>query len=661
MRKAPAMPNSQMTHVRRSAVVSYLKPLKLKSLSEAQSRIPQLAATLKEWGVVNPRTGKSYTPATLRVDLAETIGQWTYVKPQWNARVLLNVDTSWKDYIFYDALRRGTAQGYEISGPAFCLPAATKTASYVFGRGIGASLVESAVQKKMVALNETARPLSQANGQPTQSKRNALKGPTNANGSSLQILPKAKPSPGATDNIAWTNLQIRHMLERNQGFLLSTLVDEYCLGNQYIIVNPDCTFSIASPETVTVDYAASDYRRVERVTIRTKMINARVEDVYTPEKRTVNIYYYDGSPRQVIEYENLVGRIPIVHWANDRSANEIYGRPLYEGALPVMANFDDTYRNMRAGVNMLANPIPMFTGLDAPEATKRENSTVMQYQDAEGVTQTEYKWHMDRETGLFLGKGADGKMLAPQVGFTKDSLDALRQDFVLMLDETHIPEFIWGGAIASSKASTESQLPPFIQYIQFRRLMIEGQGADPALGIEARGGLLELIDIWLRMYKLLNPNIVVAPVQIEWPEIDLFGDQWKYMWATFMSSTGKITDETLLRLSGYISDPAAEVLKASGKRARPSQFDTYDAKLRKARLDAARDEMNPPDPDEIWSSDYQRPEIDYLYGRAGANPAKLDAINNFQNHQHFGPAAEGDEWSINGPLWWIGLFGGHNG
>jgi hypothetical protein len=659
--------NTQASQARRTVLVEMLKPLRLSSLEQAQVRLPQILSDLQRQGVINARTGKPYTARTIRVDLAETIGQWTYVKPQWNARVLLNLDSSWKDYVFWDALRRGTAAGYEISGPAFCLPASQIIAAYSFGRGINASLVGSAINRKMVALNETARvlPIREANGQPTQAKRNAV-GQPSKNGKSPAPLalvpPKAKVSPGATDNVAWTNLQIKHMLERNQSFLLSTTVDEFCLGNQYVICNPDCTFSIASPETVTIEYSASDYRRVERVIIRTKMQNARTEDVYTDTKRTLTIKYYDGRPEVVEEYENLIGRIPIVHFANDRSANEIYGRPIYEGALPVMANYDDTYKNMREGVNMLANPIPLFYGLDSPEATKKDNSTAVQYMDADGNLQTEYKFHVDRQTAMFLGKGADGKMLAPQVGFTKDSLDALRQDFLLMLNETHIPEFIWGGAIASSKASTESQLPPFIQYIQFRRLMLEGQGADPALGLDARGGLLELIDIWLRMYKLLNPNIVVGPVQIEWPEIDLFGDQWKYMWATFMSSTGKITDETTLKLSGYIADPAGEVMKASGKKARVPAFDEYDAKLRQARLLAAQKEMEPPDNGEVWASDYGSPELDALYGRNMASNNDPSGINNAAAHQHAaGHALGGDEWNPFGPLFWFGEFGGFNG
>src|SRR5262249_27999364 len=154
------------------------------------------------------------------------------------------------------------------------------------------------------------------------------------------------------------NEQIHHFLERYQSLFIASTVDEYCLGNQYLIVNPDCTLSVASPETVTVDYSASDYGRVERVIIRTKQERATTETVYTSEKRVVTIQYFDkrGTVRE--EYENFIGRIPIVHWANDRSANEIYGRPIYEAALPLLMYYDDLMLNIMEGVKLLGNPMP---------------------------------------------------------------------------------------------------------------------------------------------------------------------------------------------------------------------------------------------------------------------------------------------------------------
>lgn len=657
MKQASGLTNSQIAQSRRDMVVAAVKPWKLSSLSEAHSALPDLLTQLRARGLVNPRTGKAYSAQTIRRDLAETIGQWTHVKPQWNARVLLNVDSTWRDYVFWDALRRGTAAGYEFSGPSLGLPAAQKIASYVYGDGITAHLLESSVTDKQTTALHESLPLSEADGKPTQAKKSALKGKNQTQQQQqgprqpLQMVPKAKPSPAATSNVAWTNVQLNQWLRSIPKFLLDMTVDDYCLGDQYVFLNPDCSLSVASPETVTVEYSASDYRRIERVVVRTKMQNARTEDIYTPDKRTLIIRYYDGRGTVTQEYENLLGRIPMVHFANDRSSNEIYGRPIYSGGLPVMARIDDLMRNTLEGVNILAMPIPMFIGMDNPEAAKKEVSTAVNYVDAEGNQQVEYKLRLDRQTGLFFGKGADGKMLAPQVGFTKDTLDTLHELKLFWLNETHIPEFMLGGAIASSKASTETQVPPFVQYVKFRRMMLEGDGWNPELGIEARGGLLELIYLWLSMYKLLNPRIVVGPVQIDWPEIDLVNDQTKYLWGSFLSSTGKITDETALRMSGYIKDPAGEVMKAAGKGARPKQFDDYSEQLRAARLAAAKDSLEPPDGPGWWS-DYITPEMD---------KALASGVNSTYAHEHFDAEPSQDEWNILGPLNWFGMFGGHNG
>lgn len=646
---ATKIPNPDITAKRREQVAV---------LSQTGKTVRQIRQELKSQGLVNPTTGKPFSRQTINADLsqiasrpspvrtvnginvykrplAETIGQWTYVKPMWNARILLNVDSTWQDYVFLDALRRGKAPGYEIGG-LFCLPIAQTIASHVLGDGISASLMADAVSAKdskggKVTIHEA---LLEADGKPTRNLKNAQSPATRkpqmvgkpgqqgqggkpTAGNMLMMQPpepKAKPNPDANTPVAWTNAQIKRFLERYQGFIQSITVDKYCFGNQYAIVNPDCTLSIISPETVTVEYSAADYRRPLRYIIRTKMEKCRVEDIYEADQRTVHYHYYDDRGTVTEHYENLIGRIPIVHFVCDRSANEIYGRPVYEAAIPLMRNYDDLMFNMTEGVKIIGNPIPAFEGLDNPEESKKLNSDAVQYNDEDGNVQTEYVTKFDRTAGLWLGKGGSSKMLSPQVGFTKDSLDVLRQYFLLLLNHTRIPEFVWGGAIDSSKASAETQLPPFLQYIKFRRLEMQGEGADPALGIDANGGLLELIDIWLRTYKLLNPTIVVGPVRINWPAIDLEDNLLKYQWGTFLSSTGKISDEDLVAMPGYWPNPAEVVARAAGIKTRQTNFDSYERKLDQARVEAARGGLMPPPIDakgQPYKTDYVTVDSDF--------------------------------------------------
>ena len=581
----------------------------------------------------NPVTGKPYSKATVKADLrriaqanphrvAEIIGRVTYTKPMWPARILLSKDTTWPDYVFWDNLRRGKAAGYEIGG-LFCTPIAQTIASYVFGGGISAALSPGLSAETATSVHE--------DGKPTRNLKTAVTKP-------------AKPTAVTGSPIDYTNVQLGAMLEREQGFLVNTVVDSYCLAEQYVFVNPDCTFSVASPETVNVEYSASDYRRMEKVIVTTKYVGSLVTDTYTAETRTVLIHYLDGRKDVAETYDNLIGRNPMIHLATDRAPNEIHGRPIYEASLPIMQRYDDLMYKTTAGVEMLGNPMPAFVGLDNPGETLGLIATQQPYIDENGNPQVRYLLRLDRDAALVIGKGGDVKMVAPPVGFTKDSLDVINQLFLLLLNHTRIPQYVWGGAIASSKASTETQAPPFAKYIKFRRLLLEGIGADTALGLEARGGLLELIDIWLRMYRLLNPNIVVGPVQIEWPDIDEGDALIKQTYVTYFNAAGKMTDEDAFRVAGLFDDPAAAVARAQGKPQRHPNYDEYEAGLRKARLKAAQASTEPDnDKGAGFSMDYDYP-----------NPAG-------NGHGALIGAVATRDWTITGPQTWQDEIAGSGG
>ncbi len=66
-------------------------------------------------------------------------------------------------------------------------------------------------------------------------------------------------------------------------------------------------------------------------------------------------------------------------------------------------------------------------------------------------------------------------------------------------------------------------------------MALEGRSSDEELGAEARGGLLELIDIWLRIKALTDPKVKVGDVTLHWEHMsDMPADirfkavQWAY-------------------------------------------------------------------------------------------------------------------------------------
>ena len=581
--------------------------------------------------------------------ISEIIGRYTYTKPIWGARVLLNVDKVQTDYIFWDMLRRGKAKGYEIGG-LFCMPIAQTIVSYVMGDGISAKLVSTAATEQKV----NKLPISELGlppGQATVPGQTATYQKPDFNNSTAKGLVGGKKTPNLPSNpnqqpakfnassgdpkVDYTNLLLSRFMKRHQSFFTQLFTDLYCLGDQYVIVNPDCSLSVASPETVTVEYATSDYKTPLRYIIRTKLERAIVMDVYTKEGRDVRIHYYDLSQPDVnMHFDNLIGRIPVIHFTNDRSQNEIYGRPIYEALLYLLSRYDDLWTKQIDGVELLANPIPTFSELDDIQETIAANTSQETYTDRDGNSQTRSLLRFDRLPALFLGKGGKFSFSSPSNGFTNDTRQTLDQMFNLMSKYSRIPVFMWGDAIGSSKASTESQVEPFLKYIQSRRLQLEGTGADELLGEQSRGGLQELLDVYLKMVRLINPSVVVAPIAMDWPVLSAMDDMIRFQWTQFLDATGKLDPATTVSLSGLVDDPNAIVAKAQGKDVVPQDFDDFNKKINQALLEKQKYAKQPGAdqavPDSILSSVNYDPN-----SLATANPSRL-----------------GENFSLGGPGLW---------
>lgn len=445
-------------------------------------------------GILNPQTSKPYSAATIRADMrtmrvvSEIIGRdSSTMYGFWRSYGAVNaLDRTRADYRFWDELRRGLSYGLELGG-LFCQPIVQIIASFVLGTGV-----------------------------------------------KLLVEDEAKSASGV-----YTNGLLQRWINRSMALLLRLLEDDYALGDQFVIVNADGSLSIPSPDTVTVEYDRLDYRRMVKCTVETVMSGVTIRDEYREDGRTLTITNNTGQPLptedgQLIApgqkaertFENLIGRIPVVHFANDRSVNEVFGRPIYEALYRLFSRYDTLLEKALDGAEIMGNPIPTFAGMEDIQGTIDANDTARDetYYDPDGIRETRKTIKFDGNAAIFVGKGGSFNFVAPPTGFTRDIRDILKSLFLLMMDHTRIPEFLWGGAIASSKASAEVQMPPFLQYVEGRRLQFEGEGADEQSGAQARGGLLELADIWLRFRALTDPQVMVAPVRAQWSRLTETGE-----------------------------------------------------------------------------------------------------------------------------------------
>lgn len=383
-----------------------------------------------------------------------------------------SIDESVPDYVFWDKLRHGKAKGFEISG-LFAQPVTQIMASWVLSVRIMASLTNQ--------LDD------------------------------------------------YTNKKINKFLRRNHGEFVQMVQDLYALGDQYAIVNNDGSVYFPSPELVDVKYSLLDHRKIESVTITTKRREATITDTYTATHRMLHIDYADDRQPTTERYENLIGKLPVVHFANDRANNESNGRPIYDALFRLFERYNTLVEKGLDGAELLGNPMPVFEDVEDVDEVISANSSSTEF-DSEGNEVDVIDW--GNMQALFVQNGKfDFK--SPRINFTSDIREMLKVLFLLVLEFTRIPEAIWGGELTSSRSTAIEQIKTFLIYIQFRRLQLEGRGGDIEEDAQARGGFLELLDIWLRMKKLTDPRIVVDDVTMEWqghsdlpPDVRLKAVQW---------------------------------------------------------------------------------------------------------------------------------------
>jgi len=452
---------------------------------------------------------------SLMQPVKEIIGRvsWQMTNIYASLRSYLSLDTTQTDYAWWDKFRRGKQAGFEFAG-LFAKPISEIIASWVLG---------STIEPRLIEADEY------------------------------------------TDNL------LKTFFKRVHGKLMTIVIDLYGLGDQYIIVNPDGSLSVPSPELVEVEYDPLDYRKMMKVTINSRLPDAQVTDVYTESERVVTIKWTgkDNTSRADERYvfANLIGRIPIVHLANDRSGNETNGRPIYEALFKLYDRYNNLIEKMIDGAELMGNPIPVFEGVEDIDETIMANQTspVDIFENELGAEEERVQIDFDQLPAIFVGRGGRFVFASPGNGFTDDIRNTLRSLFILVMEHTRIPEAVWGLELSSARATAQEQMKTFYMFILQKRLQLQGLGADDDLQVEAEGGLLELCDIWLRMKALTDRKVKVAPVMLKWSELAQEEAELVFQKNESAHNKGVITDETYLDNLGIVEDPQQEIEDAGAQ------------------------------------------------------------------------------------------------
>jgi len=415
-------------------------------------------------------------------------------------RVITNhavtVDLTRSDYEFYDRLRRGKEKDYEIGG-LFAGAICNILASWAMGKGF-----------------------------------------------------RVKLKSGSDRTIA----AMQDFINANIFTFLKVVEDSLGLADSYLVVNPDGTMTMVSPDQVVPITEPKGSTNVVGWVITSRFDDTEIIDTFTYfERRTTIKYSRNGDHFEFTDtFPNLIGQLPVIHFPNDKGANELFGHSQVEKLVYLFNRYNRAMTKSLDGVEIMGNPVPVIEGADDPEETLKSIATSKSnYIDSEGATKERLTVDLTESPFMVLGIDTSLQFRSPMPGFTSDSGRMLEYLFLLMLQSSGIPEWAWGGAIASSKASVEAQMPAFTLLIDVLRLKFLPQ-------------FKQILTVWAAYTHLFTRNVVPKQEDIDlvFPSIVVADRAQRLLELQFERLDGAITRATALEQLSLVDDPELEVEEA---------------------------------------------------------------------------------------------------
>jgi len=346
------------------------------------------------------------------------------------------------------------------------------------------------------------------------------------------------------------------------------------LGDSYAVFNGDGSITIVPPDRVDRILDPNDFQTLigYRVTI------TYGEDNGSDAQTFVNEYYADHRVEKVTSFSgkvllnqrfrNPLGKIPVVHIPNQFGSDELFGRPLGDPLLNLLIRYGDVFDAALKGNIRQGRPTPtinkMGTATQVDEFWERYGRTET-VTLPDGTTEERMVIDFDPDLLLTLGGEAQFKYEAPG-SFVQDTEKLLGLLFYLVVQHSEVAEFALGVAVSASKASTESQLDPFLRFIKKMRGLAMGwiqelvdlystylsvydrsaRGSNATALWKpmsaAEGRLMLDSTIWMYAKKLMDPVLAtwLNPLGITDPEIvaDRAKDYWQDEYASTSTDSG---------------------------------------------------------------------------------------------------------------------------
>lgn len=232
----------------------------------------------------------------------------------------------------------------------------------------------------------------------------------------------------------------------------------------------------------------------------------KVTERLTKTTRTVEV---DGrAPQQIREQlqtdgSNPWGFIPIVHFRNEAEEHQLFGSSDLEPIEPFMKAYHDVMLFAVQGSKMFSRPKVKCKLADV-EAFLENNFSREEVESG--------KLRFDNKEIFLLQEGDDIEIITADSGLAGITM-LLKFLFFCIVDVSETPEFAFGTAVSSSKASVSEQMVPLARKIRRKRGLFE----------EPYG---ELASMYLAMWaQVNNRSLETYQVDIGWEELSPRNDK----------------------------------------------------------------------------------------------------------------------------------------
>ncbi len=394
---------------------------------------------------------------------------------------------------------------------------------------------------------------------------------------------------------AYTEEKVNQWYTKNLPSIIKAYRDSVGLGDGVAVINADLSVTVVSPNLVEPIVNQNDYSELIGWRIIQSYANPDSGLGSTDVMTFVDEYYddlrvrkqYKGSSlMDVRNFTNLSGEQQVIFIPNNNGSDELFGRAEGEALVPALQRYGAILEAACEGNERQGRPVPVikkFGSMSEVNAFWERFGRIEEQTLPDGTVEKTNVLDLDSDNVITLSGDGEFSWEAPGL-FAGDSQVLLTLLFYLVLQHSEIPEFVWGNGLQGSRASAETQLGPFVKWIEMRRG-------------NCLSWLTQMMQVVLEIMSLTDPRIKTdeLPVPRFAPLTEKDGRLTKDVIA-FALDNGLITKKTALENLPVEVENVAGELKAATKEQDVEREKAEEAAMRQAEQEAILNAASRPAP-----------------------------------------------------------------